>query len=256
VRARAYGRFAVLGAALAAQILPLGAAWADRDDRAHRHVPVDARSGQPLYGCEYAVDHGPYRNLVKQTDPPDGAAVRPGEEITVELSWSRKDYDAPVLHKVLDCVTVNGRLSYALSGGEKPTANDGHFTYRYTVPSDAPPGTVVCDVGFLTGPRGSEDYAQEESRRVCFTVEQPRPSSPVPAPPAAPEEKPAPVVESKPKVEASLPVTQTTMVQAPQPAITMLPRTGAGTGSERLGALCLAVAGLGGVVRRRAVRAG
>jgi len=240
---RAGGRLAVVGTALLILGSTAGPAWAYRGDyQGHRHVPVDAQSGQPLYGCENALDHGPYGNLVKHTDPPEGAAVAPGQEITVELSWRVEDWDAPELHKVLDCVTVDGRLSYALTGGEKPTANDGHFSYHYTVPADAPPGTKICDVGFLSGPAGNEEFAPEESQLVCFTVERPR---------AAPALELPRQAETLPRVEARAPEIMTnTVVPAPAPTH-VLPRTGGGPESGRLGALCLALAGLSGLVRRR-----
>ena len=246
---RSYRWLAGAGAAVLLMGLTSGSAWAYRGDyRGHRHVPVDAQSGEPLYGCENALDHGPYGNLTKHSDPPDGAGVTPGEEIAVELSWHTEDWDAVDLHKVLDCVTIDGRLSYALTGGEKPTVNDGHFSYHYTVPADAPPGTVVCDVGFLSGPSGSEDFAQQESQLVCFTVERPRAAPAVEAPPPA---------ETLPRVEAGAPAIQTeteTVSTQPAPqleAARALPRTGNNPETERLGALCLAVASLAGLARRR-----
>jgi hypothetical protein len=242
-----WGRAGVRAAVVGAVLLILGSAaspaWAYRGDyQGRRHVPFDAQSGQPLYGCENALDHGPYGNLVKHTDPPEGAAVAPGQEITVELSWPVQDWDAPELHKVLDCVTVDGRLSYALTGGEKPTANDGHFSYHYAVPADAPPGTEICDVGFLSGPNGNEEFAPEESQLVCFTVERPRAAPALEAPPPA---------ETLPRVEARAPEVETnTILPAPAPA-QVLPRTGGEPGGARLGALSLALAGLASLARRR-----
>jgi len=251
---RICGRLAAFGAAVLVVSFGSGSAWAYRDDhQGHGHVPVDARSGERLYGCENALDHGPHGNLVKHTDPPDGAAVAAGQEITVELSWHTEDWDASVLHKVLDCVTVDARLSYALTGGEKPTTNDGHFSHRYTIPADAPPGTVVCDVGFLSGPSGNEEFAPEESQRVCFTVERP-PSAP-PLPPAPPVETQMPAPPVKPQLSADqsvptvLPAPLTRMPPRVTPAV--LPRTGAGPEAGRLGTPCRALAGLTRLARRR-----
>jgi hypothetical protein len=163
---------------------------------AARDVPSDTASGQPLYGCDQAGRHDSGGRLVKTTDPPAGSRVEPGQEIRVDLSWHTEDWTGEELHKVLDCVSLDGTISSALSGGEKPTANDGRFSHRYRVPTDAAGGTEVCDRGFLSGPTTEEDFARAESKTVCFTVESPpghrsgdvgTPATPAP-PPAPPAE--------------------------------------------------------------------
>ena len=80
--------------------------------------------------------------LQKETTPPPGTPVRPGDEIVVEITWGPGDWVAPDLHKALDCVYIDNRYVPGLSGGERSTPNDGHFAWRYIVP-DVPPGSTV-----------------------------------------------------------------------------------------------------------------
>jgi hypothetical protein len=162
-----------------------------------------------LYGCDRVIDHEEKGDLEKSTDPPDGSTVQPGQTIHVTITWETDDWDREELHKVLDCVTVDGVLDESLSAGQKPTRNDGVFEHDYTVPAGAPPGTEVCDRAMLTGPdRGEDsegDFRQDVSNLVCFTVGPPPPPPPAPAPEVLPirevqeEAPPAPVV--LPKVE-------------------------------------------------------
>src|SRR2546423_1884793 len=134
-----------------------------------------------IYGCENSTLPDTELLLQKTTTPPPGTPVRPGDEIVVEITWRVTDWLAPDLHKALDCVYLNGRYLPGLSGGERPTPNDGHFAYRYVVPVDAPPGSTICDQGFVSGPNGSGEYGREVSNVVCFPIEQPPPSA-APAP--------------------------------------------------------------------------
>jgi hypothetical protein len=187
--------------------------------------------------------------------------VAPGEEILVEITWRVTDWTSPDLHKVLDCVYVNDRYAPELSGGERPTPNDGYFAYHYFVPADAPAGTVVCDQGFLSGPNGQEEYGRQVSDFVCFTVEHPHQP---PAPPAAevtttttvqpPETEFERIGEQSPP-EAQTPVAAPAVPPAPatavRPRTTELPRTGGDGGPARLAAAALGVAVL---ARRRSTR--
>jgi hypothetical protein len=186
--------------------------------------------------------------LHKTTTPPPGTPVHPGDEILVEITWRVTDWLAPDLHKALDCVYLNGRYMPGLSGGERPAVNDGHFAYRYVVPVDAPPGSTICDQGFVSGPNGSGDYGREISNIVCFPIGQPAP--PPPAPTTATTGPP-------PKAERlDLQVPPTAAPAAPPGAKVqprqLLPRTGGDTNPARLaaGALALATLGRRGVRRR------
>src|SRR5207249_6327587 len=89
-------------------------------------TPYDIDTGAPLYGCEQVGRSEIPLALEKTTAPPSGATVLPGQEIGVEIGWRPGDWTSAWLHKVIDCVFVNGRFAPELTGGEKPTVNDGH----------------------------------------------------------------------------------------------------------------------------------
>ena len=190
--------------------------------------------------------------LHKTTTPPPGTPVRPGDEILVDITWDVRDYAGPDLHKAIDCVYINGLFVPELSGGERPTPNDGHFGFHYYVPLNVPPGSEVCDQGFVSGPQGWEEYARSVSNVVCFPVEAPPPPPPPPASCCIPpEETPPPDdvpydTESERIAEEEQPPT----VVLPE-VHDVLPRTGSGPGAARLGAAGLALATL---IRRRTRR--
>jgi hypothetical protein len=243
------------------------ASWwnGDNYDKPPRESRPPAPPGPvgPMYGCENSDIPGTTPFLHKTTTPPPGSPVAPGQEILVEITWRVTDWVSPDLHKVLDCVYVNDRYAPDLSGGERPTPNDGHFAYHYFVPADAPPGTVICDQGFLSGPNGQEEYGREVSDILCFTVESPPPP---PAPPS-PEtttttttEKP--YTEEQPYRETDragqqVPPPAETEVPAPPAPVVLpqdvLPRTGGDSNPARLaaGALALATLTRRGIRRRR-----
>jgi len=129
-----------------------------------------ADRGADLYGCDRTIGHPPQGRLTKHTTPPAGATVRPGDTIDVDLVWAVGDWSAPRLHKVLDCVAVDGRLVRSLQAGESPTDNDGRFRRSYTVPGDVPAGAEICDQAMLSGPSPRGDYDRQISNMVCHTV--------------------------------------------------------------------------------------
>jgi hypothetical protein len=217
-----------------------------------------------IYGCENSDLPGTAPVLHKDTTPPPGTPVAPGQEITVDITWRVSDWVAPDLHKALDCVYINNRYVPELSGGERPTPNDGHFAYRYIVPAEVPPGSTICDRGFVSGPNGAEDYAREISNLVCFPV---GPPPGPPAPSASPAPPPPPPPETATTVTTA-PTTTTTeqpasegqrlrrqapgMPRATPAALPQeLPRTGGDPGPGRLAAGALGVAVLLGGGRRR-----
>jgi hypothetical protein len=244
--------------------------------------PVPPPSSGPLYGCENSTLPGTGSGLLKTTTPPPGTPVRPGDEIVVEISWRVWDWAGPDLHKAIDCVYINGVFAPGLSGGEKPTPNDGHFAFHYFVPLDVPPGSTICDQGFVSGPNGHEDYAREVSNVVCFPVGTP------PPPPCCVEQAPPPcdcvpettTTTMAPTTTTTMAPTTTTTVpeeeaepyantvlseqeQAPPlppapptrvQAEDVLPRTGGDAGlGVRLAGGALALAGLMGRLNRRRV---
>jgi hypothetical protein len=205
----------------------------------------------PIYGCENSDLPDTPLILHKTTTPPPGTPVRPGDEILVDVTWHVWDWTGPDLHKAIDCVYINGLFVPELSGGERPTPNDGHFGFHYFVPLDVPPGSEICDQGFVSGPNGWEDYGRAISNVVCFPVD-------VPPPP------PPPTCCTPPEVETT---TTTTAPEEAQPyaeserlsqeeapaaalpeAHDVLPRTGSGPGTARLAAAGL---GLVALIRRR-----
>ncbi len=126
--------------------------------------------GQNLYGCDRTFGHQPEGHLVKRTTPPANQKVNPGDSIVVVLSWDVHDWSAPRLHKVLDCVAIDGELVGSLQDGESPTDNDGRFTRSYTVPDSVPAGAQICDQAMLSGASPRGDYDRQISNMVCHTV--------------------------------------------------------------------------------------
>jgi hypothetical protein len=207
----------------------------------------------PMYGCENSTLSDVQPLLYKTTTPPPGTPVRPGDEILVDITWHVYDFTAPDLHKALDCVYVNGRFVPELSGGEKPTPNDGHFGFHYVVPLDVPPGSEICDQGFVSGPQGWEEYGRSVSNVICFPVDvapPPPPSSCCYAPETTTTTAPA---EERPYAETQ--PSSLSQEEAPTAPVLeereVLPRTGSGPGAARLAAAGL---GLVTLIRRRTRR--
>src|SRR5207245_2295618 len=71
--------------------------------------------------------------------PSPGTVLHPGDEVEVTATWTTTDWPTAVLHKVLDCLLVDGSVDYGHSSQEKPTDNDGLYRYRFTVPPGPPP---------------------------------------------------------------------------------------------------------------------
>jgi len=190
--------------------------------------------------------------LHKETTPPAGTRVRPGDEIVVDITWRVSDWIAPALHKALDCVYIDKRYVPGLSGGERDTANDGHFAWHYVVPADVPDGATICDQGFVSGPNGEEDYGREVSNVVCFPVGPPPPPAPTTTTTRADHSQP-PEAE---RIDQQVPPTTEA---PPAPAVRarhedVLPRTGGGSDGARLAARALGLALLGGAATRRRPR--
>lgn len=106
----------------------------------------------------------------KVTDPTPGSTVQPGQTIKVKLVWDKDKFKEAELHKVLDCVKLDGEILGDLSLQEKPAANDGLFEHEYQVPDDAPAGAKLCDRGMATGQGEDGDFHREKTELVCFEV--------------------------------------------------------------------------------------
>jgi hypothetical protein len=196
-------------------------------------------------------------SLHKTTSPPPGTPVRPGDEILVDITWDWWNFIGPDLHKAIDCVYINGLFIPELSGGERPTPNDGHFGFHYFVPLDVPPGSEICDQGFVSGPQGWEEYGRAVSNVVCFPVVVPPPPPPPPPPstcciaPSAEEETPAPPPDVYVDTESDRLFQEEVPPAVLPEAHAVLPRTGGGSGTARLAAAGLAMATL---IRRKTRR--
>ena len=232
---------------------------------------------EPIYGCENSTLSDVQFVLHKKTSPPPGTPVRPGDEILVDITWDWWTFAGPEIHKAMDCVYINGLFAPELSGGERPALNDGHFGFHYFVPLDVPPGSEICDQGFVSGPTegGWEEYGRTVSNIVCFPVVAPPPPPPPPvatacceAPPPPPpttccEPPPTTCCAQSVETEALGPYlavdTDSTRFsqeeELPRAALpevhAVLPRTGSDAGTARLAAAALATATL---IRRRVRR--
>ncbi|MGH9001185.1 MAG: hypothetical protein ACRDY7_17540, partial [Acidimicrobiia bacterium] len=186
--------------------------------------------------CRRVIDMHPTDDLDKETDPDPGSKVAPGDVIKVKLTWDRDWWEGNDLHKVLDCVTVDGELDLDLSSEEKPTDNDGVYETEIPVPDDASDGTEICNIGFVSGEGPEDDFEQKPSDEICFEVERDNPphedaapppgdrdDSPPPGdrddspPPGDRDDSPPPPLVEEPEVAAP-PVTQ-----PPAPEVTAPP---------------------------------
>ena len=156
--------------------------------------------------CPEVLGGSPTDDLEKHTEPSDGSDVRGGDVVTVTLRWDPESFDGPLLHKVLDCVTVSGEFAAELSGQERDTPNDGSFEWQFTVPAGLPVGARICDRGFVSGPGSADDFERQKSNDVCFTVAPPAASDNDSASPAAP---PQTVVANPPPVHPTAPPAST-----------------------------------------------
>jgi LPXTG-motif cell wall-anchored protein len=245
---------------------------AARDDDAQRQG--ESRDAYITRTCERILGKAPTGGLDKTTDPADGARVAPGDEVEVKLDWDPADWSGQSLHKVLDCVTINGDFVLDLSVEERPTDNDGNFKTAYKIPVEVVAGDEICDQGFLSGDSAGGGFEQDRSNQVCFKVEKdseraaaPTPEETAPAVPPSPaqptpvptdvlgEQLTAPAPTPAPAPEA-VPAVRVPSVVAPAPApVTMpelvagdtLPRTGQETrrGPLLAGGVILMLGGLG-----------
>ena len=159
---RIWGKCVVAAAALVAAQAGFGVHFASA---------TPSHPGEVLDTCPEALAGRPTGGVEKLTRPPAESVVHPGELITVSLRWERGIFERHVLHKALDCVTVDGQFAPALSVQERDTVNDGLFELAYAVPADLAAGTRLCDRGFVSGATAGGGFEREKSNDVCFTVE-------------------------------------------------------------------------------------
>ncbi len=133
-------------------------------------TPTAAWADTPKAAACSGLYHGnPPGSLAVTTSPAGGAVLHPGDSVDVSATWNTSDWPKPVLHKVLDCLTVDGKIDYGHSSQEKPTDNDGLYRYRFTVPVGAQ--RQVCDRVRLSGRLvDGGDLVVQKSNTVCFSV--------------------------------------------------------------------------------------
>ena len=219
-------------------------------------IPAGAAQSHPggvSDTCPEVLAGAPTGGVEKVTDPADGSEVRRGAVVAVTLRWDTTTFTSPVLHKALDCVTVDGALADQLGIQERDTANDGSFETHFTVPGDLVDGTRLCDRGFVSGPGHDNRFDREKSNDVCFTVQGDTPTK-VPAPTETPPAfgAPAPSATAAPSGTADVapgpgplpassfisPVDSATPIPAPVgvgPAGRGTPGTGVGPDATVLG---------------------
>jgi hypothetical protein len=135
-----------------------------------RHQRQQQQQGENLYGCDRTFGEQPAGHLVKRTNPAGGQPVHRGDSIVVTIDWHPSDWSSDQLHKVLDCVAIDGELQPSMQDGESPTNNDGRFTTVVRVPADVADGSQICDQAMLSGPSPRGDYDRQISNQVCHTV--------------------------------------------------------------------------------------
>src|SRR5437764_8943203 len=119
--------------------------------------------------CSGLYQGSPPGSLDITASPSPGTVLHPGHDVEVTATWTTTDWPTAVLHKVLDCLLVDGSVDYGHSSQEKPTDNDGLYRYRFTVPASTP--KKVCDRVRLSGRLvGGGDLVVQKSNTICFSV--------------------------------------------------------------------------------------
>ena len=176
--------------------------------------------------CRQELQRPPIGGVENVTSPGPGSAVA-GDVIDVHLTWDPADWNDTWVEKVLNCVSVDGKVVPGLSDEERPSPNDGAYDRELDVPDDMAPGHLLCEQGFVFGVLSRGGYSLTSSPRVCFTTEA------APPPPTTTTTAPPPTTTTAP------PTTTTTTVPVvraaagfptpppPKPApVRTLPRTG------------------------------
>ena len=130
--------------------------------------PAWAESPSPS-ACRGLYHGSPPGSLAITTNPSSATVLRPGDEVEVTATWDTADWPRPILHKVLDCLLVDGEVDYEHSSQEKPTDNDGYYRYRFTVPNGA--RGRICDRVRLSGRFVEDgDLVVQKSNTICFSM--------------------------------------------------------------------------------------
>lgn len=216
-------------------------------------LPSAARAEAPNpSACSGLYRGNPPGSLAITSNPPSGTVLHPGDVVEVTATWDMADWPKPVLHKVLDCLLVNGEVDYEQSTQEKPTDNDGLYHYSFTVPGRAVGGRI-CDRVRLSGRLvDGGSLAVQKSNTLCFSVAGSggtgatvKPAE-VTTQAAAPvdEGSPAPLQPVAPGAESPVEEVAAPALELSSVAVPTLPRTGADPFPLlRLGALLVLLGG-------------
>ncbi|MEW6477773.1 MAG: hypothetical protein AB1679_36470 [Actinomycetota bacterium] len=197
-------------------------------------LPSPARAEAPNpSACRGLYRGDPPGSLAITSNPPSGSVLHPGDTVEVTATWDTADWPRPVLHKVLDCLLVNGEVDYGLSTQEKPTDNDGLYGYTFTVPGRAVGGRI-CDRVRLSGRLvDGGPLAVQKSNTICFSVEAAGGTGPTVKPAeittgaATPEVgSPAPLQPAAPAPESPVEDVAAPAMELSSVAVPTLPRTG------------------------------
>jgi hypothetical protein len=226
---RIWGRVALGGIAALTSSLALGG-------------PAGATPSHPgelTDTCPEVLTGAPTGGVEKVTDPPDGSEVHRGTLVVVTLRWDRDIFAGSVLHKALDCVTVDGTPAEALGIQERDTANDGIFETRFVVPGDLADGTRLCDRGFVSGPGPENTFERQKSNDVCLTVSGDVPTMPAPAGPTTPDTAPPAPASAAPDLALAPPLDRSVAAPGnganPIPPVVDANRAGRGTPGAPVG---------------------
>jgi hypothetical protein len=146
--------------------------------------------------CDAAFAAPADSHLNYTTDPPTRYAVI-GQTVRLSAGWDPSAWDS--LTSAVACVRLNDALDEVLGTSVATPADNGAFDHSFTVPQDAPQGSVLCTRIRLAGdPAGPATEAVWVSRTHCFEVDTEVPQvtppgdSTTPTPPVQPATSPGP----------------------------------------------------------------
>lgn len=224
-------------------------------DSATKDSEGGKKAGDLADVCENVFGSEPTGDLTIRTSPPDGATVRPGQEIEVTLKWDAGMLGGPELHGWANCVTVDDVVRPDLSAGGGNGANDGSLSVGVKVPDTVKAGSELCTQAVVVGQHGDDVSAQRRDMReeanleeamsecLCYTVAAPVPAPPPPPPPRQPEDifPPPPPPQVLPAGEPAPPQVLPAVERRPEAT---LPRTGPSRALLLLAGVALLLGGL------------
>jgi hypothetical protein len=118
--------------------------------------------------CADVYGHRPVGDLDKTTDPVAGSSVPPGQTVSVTLQWPNGMVAGNRVHRVLECLSVNGGEPQ-LWAERSFTTDQGMVTLSAEVPSGLREKSTVCSQSFLKT-RGAFGPVTRWSEKTCFPV--------------------------------------------------------------------------------------